>query len=143
MIWQLQLFATGLMAGLICFVQIVHYPLFQNIPESSWKKFHQQHMRLTSYVVMPIMLVELITAVLLLFYRPSFLSQKESLFLFLLLILIWLATFFIQVPLHQAIAQKRDSIKIQRLVQTNWIRSLLWVSRFLIILKWTPITFFS
>jgi len=41
-------------------------------------------------------------------------------------LLIWISTFFIQVPLHKKIAYKRDLRKIKKLILSNLIRTFLW-----------------
>jgi len=46
-----------------------------------------------------------------------------------LVLLIWLSTFLIQVPIHNQLGIGKDSFLIKRLVQTNWIRTILWTSK--------------
>lgn len=50
----------------------------------------------------------------------------SSLFMAALVALIWLSTFLIQVPIHQQLAKGKDLGLIDRLVRTNWIRTILW-----------------
>ena len=63
-----QVFATLFMVGLIWFVQIVHYPLYANVGREQFPEYEALHNRMTTWVVGPAMLVELVTAVLLLKY---------------------------------------------------------------------------
>lgn len=49
-----------------------------------------------------------------------------SLTLLILVIGIFASTFFIQVPLHQKLSVGKDSHLIYRLVRTNWMRTIAW-----------------
>jgi sterol desaturase/sphingolipid hydroxylase (fatty acid hydroxylase superfamily) len=72
-IFVANLAATWFMVGLIWFVQVVHYPLFAAVPAGEpFAAYHRQHVRRTTWVVAPVMLVELVTAVALLLARPAF-----------------------------------------------------------------------
>ena len=44
----------------------------------------------------------------------------------IIVLLIWLSTFFVQVPLHQSLGSRIDLELIDRLASTNWWRTLLW-----------------
>ncbi|NIP85737.1 MAG: hypothetical protein GTO03_09310, partial [Planctomycetales bacterium] len=67
----IQLATTLMMAGLIWFVQIVHYPLFAAVGEGEFPAFERKHQRLTTCVVAPLMLAELATAAGLVYWRPA------------------------------------------------------------------------
>jgi hypothetical protein len=43
-----------------------------------------------------------------------------------LVIIIWLSTFALQVPIHNNLKAGKDDKRIQRLVATNWIRTAAW-----------------
>ena len=73
-----QFASTLFMVGLIWFVQIVHYPLFAGVGADQFSQYEQQHQQLTTYVVMPVMLLELATAIALIPYSPS-LSMARNL----------------------------------------------------------------
>ena len=65
----IQTLATAMMTGIIWFVQIVHYPLFTQIPKEGFTRYEQSHTVRTGWVVAPLMLLELGSALLLLIYR--------------------------------------------------------------------------
>jgi hypothetical protein len=44
----------------------------------------------------------------------------------LLVIVVWLSTFLLQVPIHHRLEAGKDDKRIQRLVATNWIRTAAW-----------------
>lgn len=123
---------TWFMTGVIWFVQLVHYPLLRFVGRENYERYHRMHMRRTTWVVMPAMLLELLTAILLLTIRPPFISMPLALIGLGLLILIWAATFFLQVPQHNRLEEGFNKRSYQLLVSTNWLRTLLWSFRALL-----------
>ena len=63
----------------------------------------------------------------------------RSYFLFglILVLIIWASTFFVQVPLHEKLAAAFDAKVQQRLVLTNWIRTIAWTLRGALVLWMT------
>ncbi len=45
---------------------------------------------------------------------------------FFLVVLIWLSTFTLQVPIHKKLQSGKDKTLIRRLLKTNWIRTVAW-----------------
>ncbi len=131
----INLIATAFMTGLIWFVQIVHYPLFSFIPKEQIQRYEEKHVKWTTFVVLPVMFLELGTSIAMLWWRPLWLSIPVVWVLVLLLILIWMSTFLLQVPCHEKLLKDPSSFTITRLVRTNWIRTVLWSAR-LLILAW-------
>ncbi|MEZ4777486.1 MAG: hypothetical protein R3D00_30195 [Bacteroidia bacterium] len=117
---------TTLMTGLIWFVQIVHYPLFNQVGAEAFVNYEEKHTFRTGLVVVPIMLTELGTTVLLWFYRPEFVSLAMTCWLIGLTLLIWLSTFLLQVPQHNRLSRRFDESSYYKLVRTNWIRTIGW-----------------
>ena len=128
-------FATLFMVGLIWFVQVVHYPLFAGVGEPGFPAYEQQHSRLTTYVVAPIMLAELAAAVLLVLWRPSGVAPGWLWAGLGLLGIVWLSTFLFQVPQHNILMQGFDAQAHQRLVTSNWLRTICWSARGVIALR--------
>lgn len=121
--------ATLFMTGVIWLVQIVHYPLFEYVGGERYRAFHVAHMNLISYVVAPMMIVEIGTAVLLIFY-PLPNSDWRLLWAGVALAaIIWASTFFLQVPLHEKLANGYDADTHRALVSTNWLRTTAWTLR--------------
>ncbi|MEM9201520.1 MAG: hypothetical protein AAGC53_07660 [Actinomycetota bacterium] len=121
--------ATLVMAGVIWFVQIVHYPLFSAVPEASFVAYEQRHTYLTGFVVGPPMAVEGATAIALVVARPDGVPVALTVAGFAVLGIVTLSTIFIQVPLHGRLAERWDSADAQRLVRSNWIRTIGWSVR--------------
>lgn len=135
-IFLIQILTTSMMTGIIWFVQVVHYPLFTKIPKEGFTCYEQAHTVRTGWVVAPLMLLELGTALLLLVHRgPCGLGlttlATSPLYLTALgcLILIWLSTFLVQVPLHGVLERHPDHRAMVLLDWTNWIRTILWSLR--------------
>lgn len=138
-VYLMHLGATLAMAGLCWFVQVVHYPLFAAVGEPGFAAYSQLHAERTSLVVAPLMLAELGSALLLLLLPspPGWeasggggLSRRGWLWIATALLgVIWLSTFFVQVPLHGKLATGFDAATAERLVRTNWIRTLFWSLR--------------
>ncbi len=97
--------ATWFMTGLIWFVQVVHYPQFANVGPDAFARYHGLHTTLTTRVVGPPMLVELVTAVALLAYRPPGVSLRVVVVGLALLAIVWASTALLQVPMHNKLAR--------------------------------------
>jgi hypothetical protein len=126
----LQVISCAFMVGLIWVIQILHYPMFCYVAKEQFAKFHEFHSKRITIIVLPLMLFELATANLLSFHLPQSWPIMTNL---LALILIWLSTFFISVPLHKSISTSMNLKVIERLVLTNWIRTLLWSLRLVLL----------
>lgn len=121
--------STLFMVGVIWFVQIVHYPLFAAVGESSFAAYADSHSRLTGFVVVLPMLVELASAALLLFLRPPGIPISVLWFGVFLVALIWVSTAVLQVPRHATLALGFDGEAHALLVFSNWLRTLAWSLR--------------
>lgn len=129
-------FSTLCMTGLIWFVQIVHYPMFALVGQQQFVEYERVHQRLTTWVVAPLMLTELATAIGLLVSRSGKISVG-SLWLGLILLGInWLSTAAIQVPAHNQLQAGFSDAVHRKLVNSNWIRTLAWTARGLLVVWW-------
>lgn len=124
-----QLASTLAMAGLVWFVQVVHYPLFAAVGAAGFAAYETEHARRTSLVVVPLMLAEAVSAAALLWLRPEAVPFAAAAAGLALVGLIWLSTFLVQVPLHDVLARGFDAAAQRRLVATNWLRTALWTLR--------------
>lgn len=127
--------ATWFMTGLIWFVQVVHYPLFRAVGVDQFVEYEAEHQRRTTWVVGPVMLVELATAVAIVAGGYS-VSRAESWGGLVALGLIWLSTAALQVPMHQRLSRQFDEGSWCKLVTTNWLRTLLWSARSVLAALW-------
>jgi uncharacterized membrane protein len=139
LVFLIHCIATVYMTGLIWFVQIVHYPLHGFVGAQNFKTYQLQHVKLTGPVVAPVMIVEAIGAVLLVANPPQLLPVESVWAGLLLLVVIWGSTALLQVPLHNNLVTGFDSAGHQKLVKSNWIRTISWSLRSVLVLYmlWT------
>ncbi len=123
-------FATLFMTGLIWFVQLVHYPLMNQVDRTRFVDYEKAHQRRTTFIVAPMMLIELITALLLIVWQPNTLTTLGI----VLLGVTWLSTALLQVPAHRRLEHGFDTAAHRRLVYTNWLRTTAWSMRSMIAL---------
>ena len=106
----LQLVATAMMTGILWLVQQVQYPLFLGLNESQFSKWHNLHSARITWIVAPMMILELVISIALVFLNKFNLWQNIS--VVLLTVAIWGITFFISVPRHEKLAQKSRLIQV-------------------------------
>lgn len=125
----IHLFCTFAMTGVIWIVHLLTYPSMRLIPEAIYPQYHQFHTARIGLIVVPLMMIELLSALLLCIY-----SAHNPLFYFnlFLLALIWFNTFFHSVPAHQKLVQSKHPDYLERLIKLNIIRTLLWSARSII-----------
>ena len=140
-IFVFQVLGTFMMTGIIWFVQIVHYPLFAMAGEQQFQRYAASHARRTGWIVGPVMILELSTAILLCLtrFRPASISIRSALSGVALLLIIWASTAWVQVPLHNDLASGYRADLIRRLALSNWIRTIAWSLRTALILWWITI----
>lgn len=134
LLFLLHLLSTAFMTGLVWFVQLVHYPLMREVSPGNFARFEGQHTRLTSLIVAPAMLLELFSGLL---YWYVVIGRFDVTGAFtwnmILLLLIWASTFFVQIPLHRRLTQGFAGGTHRRLVRTNWVRTVLWSVRLVLL----------
>ena len=127
------LLATIFMTGVIWIVQVVHYPLFAKVGPELFRSYHADHNVLITYIVLPAMLIEAGTAAFFVWQRPEFISPAEAWIGLVLVGVAWGTTFFLSVPAHGVLASGFQEQAHRSLVSTNWIRTLAWSVRSLLV----------
>ncbi|TWT48182.1 hypothetical protein Pla22_51830 [Rubripirellula amarantea] len=128
-VFLLNLLSTWYMVGLIWMVQIVHYNLFDRVGTEGFADYERDHSRLITPIVALPMLVELGTACALVVAAPPGFSRTAAILGLVAVGLIWLSTAFLQVPYHGKLSLGFDQSAYRGLVATNWIRTMLWTAR--------------
>ncbi|MCZ6671357.1 MAG: hypothetical protein O7C75_00315 [Verrucomicrobia bacterium] len=126
---QLHLYSTLFMTGVIWYVQVVHYPLLRFIQSEDGKDFADLYKKKSGLIVVPFMLTELVTGILLI---GSTWMMQYGYYLWMNLILllgIWVVTFTVHLPQHKALTNSFNSETIRPLVRSDWIRTLIWSIR--------------
>lgn len=108
---------------LIWLVQLIIYPGFHRIPQNAFAAYHRWYVIRISSVVLPLMVGELILTI---WWVLSETYASISLSAGFLIVIVWLSTFALQVPIHNQLKRGKDDNRIQRLVATNWIRTVAW-----------------
>jgi hypothetical protein len=126
----LELIFTLVMTGLIWSVQIFHYPIFPFVDRNRSTLFCQFHVKRISYLVVPLMIVELVLALLMIFSEIN----RLSIINLTLLTLTWLITFIVSAPIHVRLQSNFNEQNIKNLILTNWPRTLLWSTRSLVLI---------
>lgn len=124
LIFALHLFSTVFMTGLVWFVQVVHYPLFREIPQDDFPNYERKNMR-TGYVAIPTMVVELLTGLWLVYTDPSAFWIVNTGLLFVTA----MSTALFQAPMHLLLMSQASKKTIHSLIKTNWIRTVTWSVR--------------
>lgn len=122
------------MTGIIWFVQIVHYPLFSRVGGDAFQRYELENTRVTTWVVAPLMLVEVATGLLLFLFTPSHSDFVVLSFNVALIGAIWLVTFMVQVPQHERLSVSFDATTHQGLLAGNWVRTFLWTAHAILVL---------
>ena len=130
--------ATWGMVAVIWFVQVVHYPLFAAVGLESFARYEALHTTRISFVVMPLMVAELAgAAAFALSPEPLAFATRAERGLGLALVLgLWASTFLLSVPEHARLAGGFDADAHRRLVLTNWVRTVLWSLRGVLVTGW-------
>lgn len=124
---------TAFMTGLIWYVQVVHYPLMEGWPHDDFGRWEAAHRERTAAVVAPGMLLEGFTALWLMARPPRGVAPWLLGAGAVALAGIWASTFFLQVPTHALLTMGWDERAHERLVDTNWIRTILWTVRLVLV----------
>jgi len=131
--------ATWAMVGLIWMVQVVHYPMLATYSAAAPATAAADHQRRISWVVGPLMAAEGVTALILLVDRPDTMPAWSAWAAAAMLGVALGSTVMIQVPLHARLAEEHDARTAQRLVTSNWVRTVAWTLRGLV-LAWVLAT---
>lgn len=122
---------TWTLVGLVWTIQLVNYPLFNEVGTDTFSGYHSNHLWRITLVVGPLAVLEFATAVLLLragALNPWLIAS------FVPMVLNWLTTFLVQVPLHLRLSRKFETEVLRKLITCNWWRTSGWSIRGLCLL---------
>lgn len=129
----INLLSTWTMVGVIWFVQVVHYPLLSVVPVESAASVAMEHQRRTGWVVGAPMALEGVTTLALLVLVPKGVAWFVPWLAGVPLAVALGATIFLSVPRHERMAREPDAQVGKELVSTNWVRTIAWTARGLIV----------
>lgn len=124
----IQLTACAAMTGIIWMVQVAIYPLLSRLEGGVFHDYHSRYMNRVTFVIAPSMLLEAVSCAACLYLG----DWRDFLVPTILLGIIWASTAFIQVPQHGKLAPET----VPALVRSNWIRTIAWSARLIILATW-------
>ena len=122
---------SAIMVGVIWVIQLVHYPSFHFIDKDIYDSFQKFHMNKISIIVIPVMILELATGFLLLIGNSKNILIIIS---FGILILIWGITGLFFSDAHGKLISGYNELIVNKLVSMNWIRTVLWTFKMILLL---------
>jgi hypothetical protein len=125
---------TLCMTGMVWFVQWVHYPLFIYVGREQYPTYERKQLRALASSGVFWHTVELVTGVLMLRWRPPQLSFVLVVVNLALLVLAFLSTAFLQIPMHMILKRSYTKSVHYSLVNSNWVRTVLWTVRAVLLL---------
>ncbi len=128
-ILTLNVASTLVMAGLIWLVQLVHYPAFGFVSEAAFPQFAVFHQQRISLIVVPVMLLELVTTLLMIYKPHPAFPIRMALASAVCLAVVWFSTILLQMPVHQQFIAGKNSALIAELTLGNWWRTGAWSIR--------------
>ncbi len=124
------------MTAVIWLVQVLIYPNFRFIPDAEFKAFHKRHCDRISLPVGP-MIVQLFMVAMVLKEGSR---TPEWIFHGIAIALIYAVTAVFSAPAHAKLGRGKNLQAIDRLILSNWVRTLLWTMELGLILmrRFTP-----
>ena len=129
-LYFIQIVCNSYLVSLVFMTQLITYPTFLHIDKDKFSEYHRKYVNNISFIVAPVMLIELLTLLLIAYFSKDFLIIKSL----ILLLVIWLTTFFIMIPSHNRISKSFNIKEIKSLINYNWIRTILWSFKLLVII---------
>jgi hypothetical protein len=124
--------ATAALAGLIWTIQIVQYPLLAEVGKENFARYHAGHSSRITYIVGPLMGLELLCALWIAIRTPKGISPVLAIASLVILFVVHATTTFASVPAHNILGNGFNTAAHHRLVATNWIRTAGWTLRALL-----------
>ena len=131
LLFKINFISTSVMSGVIWVIQLLHYPSFHFIDDQKYIEFQHFHMQRISFIVIPVMIIEFASALLLAYFFRSSLT----IILLALLLGVWAVTFIFFTNMHQKLTNGYNQGIVDRLIQINWFRTTLWSLRLIILLS--------
>jgi hypothetical protein len=125
--------STFFMLGLTWFVQAVHYPLFPMVGADRFPGYHERHSTLTTWVVLPPMVVGRGSSVLRGREPPSG-ESGLALAGAILAVAVWALTALAAAPAHGRIGREGlDEKSLRSLIRISWVRTATWTAHAVVV----------
>jgi len=126
----IQIISNSVLLGIILVTQFITYPSFLSVSKQKFYHFHNKYVNRISFIVIPFMILELFSLCYISYILNDFLLIKSL----IILLSIWLSTFIIMVPLHNKLSSKYEKELVIKLINYNWLRTLMWSIKLIFIL---------
>ena len=114
---------------LIWMVQLIVYPSFAFYNNTQLLTWHKTYTKAIALIVIPLMLGQLGIAI----YQVFLVQNSYTLVSIILVVFLWGITLLKFAPMHQQISEGNTQIQLLKtLVQTNWIRTIIWTLLFVL-----------
>jgi len=120
--------ATLFLAGMIWTIQVVHYPLFAAVGESSFPAYEAAHSSRITWVIVVPWALQGVTTVLLLLAPPEGVPRWMVWTAAVLAAIPVVVTIAYSVPAHAVLGAGFEADAHRRLVSTNWLRTTAWTA---------------
>ena len=112
---------------LIWMVQLIVYPSFLFFNDNNLFTWHKTYTKAIALIVMPLMLGQLGIVI----YQVFLIQNAYTLTSIVLVFFLWGITLLKFAPMHQQISEGKTHLQLQKkLVQMNWIRTIIWTILF-------------
>ena len=111
--------------------QIISYPLLLKLNKNNFYDYYNSYTKRISFIVIPLMTFEVLLTITLNIILNNFYLYASN----ILLLVIWGSTFFIQVPIHNKLSSSHSNLLVNKLISTNWIRTIAWISKLMTLIK--------
>ncbi len=129
LILQISLLVDAGLVTLIWLVQLIIYPSFTYYKPENLFKWHQKYTTRLAFVVIPLMLSQLVLAIVAVFYELNMVNSCSV----LIVLFLWMFTFLSFAPLHHKISEgNTNQTLLPLLIRRNWIRTFFWSFLFII-----------
>lgn len=125
--------ASAFMTAIVWLIQFVQYPLLHHISSFDFSCYYKKYISRISWIVYPVMIIEICFAVWLSFLPVQSKLQFPILITYFLLALAFLNTFLILIPLNQKFQLAFDQVVLSKILFYNKIRLISWALRTLIL----------
>ena len=122
---------NSILVGVILMTQIISYPLLLKLNKSNFYDYYNSYTKRISFIVIPLMTSEVLLSITLNIILNNFYLFASN----ILLLVIWGSTFFIQVPIHNKLSSSHSDLLVNKLIFTNWIRTIAWISKLMTLIK--------
>ena len=111
--------------------QVISYPLLLKVKQNIFNHYYNSYTRRISIIVIPLMFFELLLSTTInITFDNAYIAASN-----ILLLIIWGSTFFVQVPIHNRLSLSHSNLLIEKLIFTNWIRTIAWTCKLMVIIK--------